>query len=56
MARELNILHMRKKSEKEWIYICTTESLCCTPETHNTVNQLYSSVSFFLKSLFDEKS
>ena len=32
---------MGKESEKEWrLYIY--DSLCCTPETNNIVNQLYS--------------
>ena len=30
------------------ICICITDSLCCTPETHNIVNQLYSNQDFFL--------
>ena len=32
------------------ICICITESLCCTSETNNIVNQLYSN-NFFLKFL-----
>jgi len=37
------ITYKRKASEKEYIYtyICIYESLCCTPETNNIVNQLY---------------
>ena len=30
------------------ICICKTDSPCCTPETHNIVNQLYSNQDFFL--------
>ena len=35
---------MGKESKKEWIYIyiCITDSLCCTAETNNIVKQLYS--------------
>ena len=32
---------IREKNLKKNIYICVTESLCCTPETNNIVNQLY---------------
>ena len=28
------INHNRKEYEKEYVYTCTTESLCCTPETN----------------------
>ena len=28
------ITYMGKESEKEWIYVCITESLCFTPETN----------------------
>ena len=31
------ITYMGKESEKEWIYVCITESLCCTPETNTTL-------------------
>jgi len=34
----LVITHPGKESAKEQIYIRVTESLCCTPETNNTVN------------------
>ena len=29
--------YMGKESEKEQIYVCTTDSLCCTPETNTTL-------------------
>ena len=29
------------KNNLEYTYIWITESLCCTPETHNIINQLY---------------
>ena len=31
------ITHKGKKSEKVDIYVCITESLCCTPETDTTL-------------------
>ena len=30
------------KESKKGVDICTTDSLCCVPETHNIVNQLNS--------------
>ena len=26
-----------KESEKEYVYVCITESLCCIPETNTTL-------------------
>ena len=35
------IAHRRKESEKEWLYVYCTDSLCCTPRSwHNIVNHL----------------
>ena len=31
------INYSRKEYEKEYVYICITESLCCTPETNTTL-------------------
>ena len=31
--------------------ICITESLCCTPETNNIVDQLYSNIKKKFKTL-----
>ena len=52
------INHNGKESEKEYIdiqihryrYRYITESLCCTPETNTTVNQLYFNSNYFKKS------
>ena len=36
------IIYNGKESEKEYIYIYITESLCCTPEANtNIANQFY---------------
>lgn len=35
----LEIKHNRKDYEKEYIYMYTTESLCCTAEVNTTPNQ-----------------
>ena len=35
------IMYKGKESKKIHIYVYITESLCCTPETNNIVNQLY---------------
>ena len=37
------INHKRKEYEKEYVYICITESLCCIPET-NTLKINYTSI------------
>ena len=31
------ITYKRKELEKEYIYVCITESLCCTPENNTTL-------------------
>ena len=34
-------MRLVKEYKKECIYICITESLCCTAEINTTLNQLY---------------
>ena len=38
---------MEKNIKKKNVPVCVTESLCCTAEI-NIVNQLYTSINFFL--------
>ena len=33
----LSITYNGKESEKRYVYTCTTESFCCTPETNTTL-------------------
>ena len=33
----LIIIYMREEYEKEYMYVCITESLCCTPEINSTL-------------------
>ena len=35
-----------KEYEKEYIYVCVTESLCCTAEINTTLNQLHLNKNF----------
>ena len=37
------------KESKSRVDICITDSLCCTAETNNIVNQLYSSKTWLKK-------
>ena len=39
-----------EKNMKKNVHICINESLCCTPETNNMVNQLYVSKINFKKT------
>ena len=32
-----------------YIYVCVTETLCCTPETDTTLKINYTSINFFFK-------
>lgn len=47
---------MEKDLKKIDTYIHITESLCCTPVTNNTVNQLYSRIKLLKKHKYPEKS
>ena len=47
-ARYSVITQMGEESEKR-MNVCITESLCCTPETNNIVNRLYSNTKYILK-------
>ena len=47
------IAFKEKESKKEWIYICITDSLCCTAETRQHLNQLFNSVQFSLPVVSD---
>ena len=37
---------MEKESKKEWIGICITDSLYCTPETNTTLEINYTTIEF----------
>ena len=38
-TQQFVITYKRKESEKEDMYVCITESLCCTPETNTTLKK-----------------
>ena len=47
---------MRKESEKEWIYVYVTDSLCCAPETKTTLEINYTPMTIFLMDNITKKN
>lgn len=46
---------MGEEPEKVDVCLCIIDSLCCTPETDNTVNPLYPNIKFKLENKSKKK-